>query len=248
MDTVTKTTFIVKQDADTNRKYIRKNDDELSKNHPEADKEKITGHMSADPTDSENCPVQMFDKYISKLHPNCDRLWQLPKDTLTEEDTCWFKRRPNGRDILSKFLPTLNRYIGLSQIYTIHSARATGATILGKGFFSDTHVKSVTGHTSSSALAMYQRLGVTRRMLWETQFDAQLRASPYTFLDYRHYFPLIQSCSLFNLNYHLQPHQHHAFGSNSKWFHQEAQTNLTILIYLNFSLNLRTHSQPMVIF
>lgn len=72
MDTVTKTTFIVKQYAYTNRKYILINADELSRNHPEAEKEKITGHMSSDPTNHENCPVQMFDKYISKLHPNCD--------------------------------------------------------------------------------------------------------------------------------------------------------------------------------
>jgi hypothetical protein len=36
MDTMTKTTFIVKQYADTNRKYIIKNADELSKNHREA--------------------------------------------------------------------------------------------------------------------------------------------------------------------------------------------------------------------
>lgn len=78
---------------------------------------------------------------------------------MTEEDTCWFKRRPIGRDTLSKFLPTLSRKIGLSQIYTNHSARATGATILGKGFFSYAQARSVTGHKSSSALAMDQRVG-----------------------------------------------------------------------------------------
>ena len=68
MDTVTKTTFIVKQYADTNRKYILKNADELSKNHREADKEKITGHMPSDSIEPENFPVQMFEKYI---YQNC---------------------------------------------------------------------------------------------------------------------------------------------------------------------------------
>ena len=138
MDTMTKTTFIVKQYVDTNRKYILKNADELSKNHREADKEKITGHMPSDPTDPENCPVQMFEKYISKLHPNCDRLMvfgSYRKTTFSEEDTCWFQKRPIGRDTLSNILATLSRKIGLSQIDTNYSARATGETILEKGFF-----------------------------------------------------------------------------------------------------------------
>jgi hypothetical protein len=74
---MTKTTFIVKQYVDTNRKYILKNADELSKNHREADKEKITGHMPSDPTDPENCPVQMFEKYISKLHQIVTVSWSL---------------------------------------------------------------------------------------------------------------------------------------------------------------------------
>jgi hypothetical protein len=180
MDTMTKTTFIVKQYADTNRKYILKNADELSKNHCKADKEKITGYMPSDPTDPENCPVQMFEKYISKLHPNCDRLWQLAKDTFTEEDTCWFQRRPIGRDTLSKILPTPSRKIGLSQIYTNHSTRATGATILGKGFFSDGQARSVTGHKSSSALAtcMYQRVGGKEKEVMGDAIRCSIKGQP----------------------------------------------------------------------
>jgi hypothetical protein len=60
---------------------------------------------------------------------------------------------------LSNILATLSRKIGLSQIDTNHSARATGETILEKGFFSDAQARSVTEHKSSSALAMYQRVG-----------------------------------------------------------------------------------------
>ena len=106
MHTMTKTTFIVKQYADTNRKYILKNADELSKNHREADKEKITGHMPSDPTDPENCPVQMFEKYISKLHPNCDRhmvFGSYRKTHLPRRTLVGFKNDPLDVTLCQKF-------------------------------------------------------------------------------------------------------------------------------------------------
>jgi hypothetical protein len=43
----------------------------------------------------------------------------------------WLKR-PIGKDTLASFMFTLSKKTGLSQIYTNHSIRATGATILGR--------------------------------------------------------------------------------------------------------------------
>ena len=45
----------------------------------------------------------------------------------------------------------------LSQIYTNHSIRATGATILGRNC-SMAHIMAVTGHKSASSVAVYQRV------------------------------------------------------------------------------------------
>ena len=76
------------------------------------------------------------------------------------------------------FLPTISRKIGLSQIYTNHSARTTGATILGKGFFSDAQARSVTGHKSSSALAMYQRVGGKEKEVMRDAIRCSIKGQP----------------------------------------------------------------------
>jgi hypothetical protein len=73
MRSMTKNTFVVKIDPETNRKYVTKNIDELTKNHCADDKEKLTAMMPEQP-DSPFCPVHSFEKYISKLHPICNNL------------------------------------------------------------------------------------------------------------------------------------------------------------------------------
>ena len=80
----------------------------------------------------EYCPVRNFETYLQKLHPQCNRLWQFPKDSFNISDECWFQKRPIGKDTLASFMSTLSKKTGLSQIYTNHSIRATGATILGR--------------------------------------------------------------------------------------------------------------------
>ena len=104
-------------------------------------------------------PVINFENYISKLNPDCDRLWQYPKDSYMymSTDECWFQKKPIGRYSLSQFMPKLNQQIGLSTIYTNHYVRATGATILGWNF-SMAQIMSVTGHKSVSSCAVYQRV------------------------------------------------------------------------------------------
>ena len=109
--------------------------------------------MPADENFPEYCPVINFESYTSKLNPYCDRLWQYPKDSYMSTDECWFQRKPIGRDSLSQFMPKLSQQIGLSTIYTNHSVRATGATILGRNF-SMAQIMSVTGHKSVSSCAV----------------------------------------------------------------------------------------------
>jgi hypothetical protein len=50
----------------------------------ESDKEKATGHIPADPDSRDNCPDELFEKYILKLNPNRNRHWQLSKATILE--------------------------------------------------------------------------------------------------------------------------------------------------------------------
>ncbi|CAC5403754.1 KCTD1_15 [Mytilus coruscus] len=88
MDKVTKDTFIVKTDPKTKTKYVTKEMDELTKNHRFNDKENVTAIMPEQP-DSPSCPVAAFQKYISKLHPKCNRLWQRPLGSFYEDSATW---------------------------------------------------------------------------------------------------------------------------------------------------------------
>ena len=106
----------------------------MMKNKGCNDTELVTGHMSDEP-DNELCPVTMFVKYASKLNPNCNRLWQYPKESFTENDDVWYQNRPIGRDTLAKFMSCLSQKVPLSTIYTYHCIRVTGTSILSKSNF-----------------------------------------------------------------------------------------------------------------
>jgi len=63
-----------------------------------------------------------------------------------------------GRDALSKFIPTLSKKAELSPIYTNHSVRVTGTSILSQNNFANAQIMSVTGHKSVSSLTTYQKV------------------------------------------------------------------------------------------
>ncbi|CAC5399003.1 unnamed protein product [Mytilus coruscus] len=136
MDKMTKDTFIVKIDPKTKTKYVTKEMDELTKNHRFNDKENVTAIMPEQP-DSPSCPVAAFQKYISKLHPKCNRLLQRPLGSFYEDSATWYCNSPVGRETLAQFTNKLSKLCSLSQVYTNHSIRATGATILTESRTSD---------------------------------------------------------------------------------------------------------------
>ena len=111
-----------------------------------------------DQPDSPSCPLTAFEKYISKLNPKCDRLWQRPLDSFSKESDIWYYNSPVGRNTLTQFMNKLCKLFNLTQVYTNHLIRATGATILTESrSFADALIISVTGHKSVSSLAIYQR-------------------------------------------------------------------------------------------
>ncbi|CAG2236087.1 KCTD1_15 [Mytilus edulis] len=157
MPQMTKSTFSVKTDPKTGLKYVVKTLDELTKNHRSSDKEKTSGIMPEN-SGSEYCPVSSFEKYVNKLNPECDKLWQRPKDQFWEEDPSWYYNIPVGEKTLGNFMSYLSKKCNLSEIYTNHSIRATGATVLAKSSYCNAQIMAVTGHKSVASLSLYQRV------------------------------------------------------------------------------------------
>ena len=108
--------------------------DELTKNHRADDKEKTSEIMPENPG-SEFCNVLSYEKYVSKLNPNCEKLWQRPKDEFCDDDQISCNNVPVGEQTLGSFMLVLSKKCNLSQTYTNHYIRSTGATILAKNSY-----------------------------------------------------------------------------------------------------------------
>ena len=173
MHSMTKDTFVVKKEPNTGLKYVTKKVDELNKNHREQDKESYCAFMSECPGDPK-CPMASFEKMLGLLHPQCDSLWQRPRDLFHTEDTIWFYNKPVGANTLSLFMKKLSGNHKLLQIYLNHSIRVTGATLLSRQQYGSKQIMSVTGHTYVSFLAVYQRVSDTEKLHMGLSLNAAL--------------------------------------------------------------------------
>ena len=59
----------------------------------------------------------------------------------------------------------LSKSTDLSRMYTNHSIRATGATILSKNKFGAAQIMAVTSHKSGQSLSVYQRVDASEKIL-----------------------------------------------------------------------------------
>lgn len=144
---MTKSTYGVFKD-DAGREYIQQVQSEADKNHDE--------NMSSDGTTGEGrmydhpgsmrCPVLSFKRYISKLHPDLDALWQRPVNSYLASDQTWYCKMVLGVNPLSSMMSTISKRADLSTIYTNHSIRTTSVTIMDEAGFEARHIMRVSGH------------------------------------------------------------------------------------------------------
>jgi len=101
------------------------------------------------------CPVLSFEKYVSKLNPDCRAFWQFPVEKLVSDNGCWYHSRPVGKNILYNKMKTLSKVAGLSKAYTNHCLRATCITALHKNALEVRQVLNVLEQCSVSSSKMY---------------------------------------------------------------------------------------------
>ena len=157
IDGFTKETFVMEIDPNTGLKYIRKEQDEQTKNHQ--DDTTFTSGIMPEIPDSPLCPVKSYMFYLSKLHPRCGYLWQHCKDKedITDSDI-WFKPLKIGQNPLAAFMSRVSHDADLSKVYTNHSIQVTGTTLLVRYNFSDKQIMSVSGHRSINSLSVYKKV------------------------------------------------------------------------------------------
>ena len=171
IDKMTKNTFKLEYDTEIGMAYVRKVQDEVTKNHQETDSEIITGFMPQilDATTGvphKLCPVRSFENYLCHLNPEQISLWQVPlKKVDTNNPDVWYSKLKQGHCTLDKFMKTLSENLSLSQYYTNHCIRVTGVTNLTRTQFSAKQIMSISGHKSLESLAIYQKVANDEKMM-----------------------------------------------------------------------------------
>ena len=98
----------------------------------------------------------MYELYISKLHDDCDNLWQRLKTRVHYTDKDWFMARPAGHNTLNAFMKNLSEHARLSsQEYTNHSIHHTCITTLDRNGFEARHIVAISGHKSEATIREY---------------------------------------------------------------------------------------------
>ena len=142
-----KETFAVTKDSQ-GREYVYQARSEEDKNH---DSEKITfdstrGEGRMYEVGSDMCPVKSFKKYVSLLQPDKNELWQTPKRSFLEDDSCWYTKTPLGESMLNSMMTRITKQAKLSMPYTNHCIRATTITMLDEAGVEARHIMRISGH------------------------------------------------------------------------------------------------------
>ena len=126
-----------------------------------------------------DCPVKSFEKYISKLNPRNNCLWQRPQDSFDPEDPVWYGNQALGKNTLGTMMSTISQRAKLSRRYTNHSIGATCITRLDDAGFESRKLMRISGHRSEMSMKSYSsRLSVQdKRIISDTLSDAALTQS-----------------------------------------------------------------------
>ena len=146
MRSMSKSTYGVFKDEE-GREYVEQVASEVDKNHAESmgtDETTGEGRMYDQP-ESSMCPVKSYKRYVSKLHPELDALWQHPRTSFLD-DEAWYCKMVIGANSLNNFMSDLSMKAALSDSYTNHSIRATSITIMDQAGVEARHIMRVTGH------------------------------------------------------------------------------------------------------
>ena len=117
------------------------------------------GHKQVDQDYSETrmCgeAVQIFKFFLSKLSPDCDRLFQYPLNSFLVSSNTWYAKKPIGKNTLAQMMPRISEKSGLSKTYTCHSVRASCVSILFQSGVSAEKIISITRHKNTTSLKHY---------------------------------------------------------------------------------------------
>ena len=130
-----KCSFAVKYNAQ-GRKYVKLLCNEFDKNHTGSE---IKHQYVWEHNESPLCSIKSFEKYLSKLHPECPWLLQKPHRNFAGKQY-WYCYVPLGVHSIVNMLKHISNEADTSVLYTNHSLKATVGTILKKAGVCDKNI------------------------------------------------------------------------------------------------------------
>ena len=147
-----------------------------TKNHQADEEESQGGQMHEIP--GERCPVKNLKKYIAKLNPCCEYMWQRPKlRKLCHDENVWYDNVPLGKNTLSSMTKSISEAAGCSKCYTNHSLRATSISILDRAGFPSRSIMTVSGHRSETSIKSYARTSEERKKEMSNTLSTKIQFS-----------------------------------------------------------------------
>ena len=105
----------------------------------------------------ERCHVKLFEFFMRKRNPQCNRFYQQAKTNVKQDDNIWFTTRPMGHNTLKNLLKTMTKKANIEGRKTNHSLKATCATRLYDAGVDEQLIMERTGHTSVMGVRAYKR-------------------------------------------------------------------------------------------
>ena len=88
---------------------------------------------------------------LSKLHSECEALFQTPLINFGKSGTCWYKNEPLGKNTIAQLMPKISKKAGLSLIYTAHCVRASTITSLHQAGVDAKQICAITKHKNEQS-------------------------------------------------------------------------------------------------
>ncbi|XP_072048519.1 uncharacterized protein KIAA1958-like [Amphiura filiformis] len=107
--------FLLQTEAESGREFYSLKDFG-TKNHAMDDTASQGGRMY-EIQGNPRGPVATLKKYLDKLNPQCQWMWQRPKKMVTEDVSVWYDNSPLGRDTLQNMMKKISMAAGCTNVY-----------------------------------------------------------------------------------------------------------------------------------
>ena len=139
------------------------------------------------PDVGERCPVQILDKYLSKLPRKaieCDLFYVRPLMKVpTDPCSPWFAAVPVGRDTLQNKLKNMCKGAGIKGNITNHGLPSSATQMYDSGVL-EKMIQERTGHRSLEALRMYEHTSEQEHQAISAVLSAPSSSKTATFNQY----------------------------------------------------------------